>query len=54
MYGPSLISTKKDFKNDGRATIVYSNKNDALYAMDHLAPISKDSSKVTIIDGRPI
>ncbi len=38
LYGPSLATAKKDRDDYSRAYIVYTNKKDAFYALDHLAP----------------
>ena len=38
LYGPSLATAKKDRDDYSKDYIVYTNKKDAFYALDHLAP----------------
>lgn len=52
LYGPSLDSVTKD--DPYKATVTYTNRKDALYAMDHLMPTRNQGAPQTVIDGRPI
>jgi hypothetical protein len=52
-YGPSLASIKMDNRDWSKATVVYTNRKDALFAVEHLARDSK-TGRETIIDGQPI
>jgi RNA recognition motif. (a.k.a. RRM, RBD, or RNP domain) len=36
-YGPSLSTVKKDHRNYDEAAVAYSNRKDALYALEHLS-----------------
>ena len=55
LYGPSLASAKKDRDDHSRAYIIFTNKKDALYAMDHLAPQNRfKKHDETVIDGKRV
>ena len=57
LYGRSLQQVQKHPRDWSRAKITYSEKDDALYAYDHLNPLAKANDKhssVTEIDGKVI
>ena len=52
-YGPSLVSVRKDSREWSKALVDYTNRKDALYAVEHLAK-DRNTGKETIIDGQSI
>ena len=53
LYGPSLAAVKMDNRDWSKASVVYKNRKDALFAMEHLAKDQK-TGRETLIDGRSI
>jgi len=52
-YGPSLASIKKDSREWSKALVVYANRQDALYSLEHLSK-DQNTGRETIIDGQSI
>ena len=50
LYGPSFLGAHKEKRDYSRAFVTYSNRKDAMYALDHLMSRNKKS----VIDGREI